>query len=268
MDNKIIYVFDWDCTITTRHHYKFIHYYRSFMNLYYNDEEYKKINDKYLLRILSKKATDGINNRSDLDVIAINKLNTEINITTHVDILNSDILTYIIELLFGIHRFFALRDMFQVLHNKNIYIYIMTLGVGNDIIKLLKILLYGRDDIFQKINIYANNISGDRGALHLYNNGIEMQVTGNTYKSDILAQFLQSNTKVFYVDDDNANNNRLMKNGYNQHSNKYYFHNTLEKNGVGLTLDDIQTICNFEFTEPPLSGGNKSNYIKLKKYLQ
>lgn len=265
MDNKIIYVFDWDCTITTRHHYIFMNDPVSFIKMYYTNEEYKKINDKYLAKT-SSIVEKGDNARGALDVLATEEL--EINtkkITTYMGILDQPILTYIVELLFGIHRFFALRDMFQVLHNKNIKIIIISNGVYNQIIKLLKILLYSRDDILAKIDIIARNISG--GYRYLYNSHEQGTTQYPNYKSDIIKNMINKHNKVFYVDDDKVDHNRLIQDGYLQNM-YYHFYDKLQKEGDGLTLDDMQYICNFNFQPLSLSGGNKSNYIKLKKYLQ
>jgi hypothetical protein len=261
MDNTINYIFNWDCIITTRRYYNFMNNYKSFKELYRDNEEYKKINNKYVSKILSI-TTSNDDDRSALDKIAINTLDTNIKIITYMDILNQPILAYIVELFFGIHRFFALQDMFRVLHNKKIKITIISKGVYKQINNLLKILLYSCDDILKNIDIILYNENYEFSYLCPYDSLYMTKLPKN--KSDIIINMITEGKKIFYVDDNKVEHDKLISGGHLQNT-QYHFYDTLKKDVVGLTLNDMQIICNFNF---PLSGGHKSNYIKLKKYLQ
>ena len=217
----VYYIFDWDCTITQRNYNYFMHDYYEFKMLYNIDEEYKTLYAKYIskIKILPNERTeDALNIQAKRK---LEELKTNSHIRTYMDILDCPILTYIVELFFGIHRFFALQDMFQVLRNKKINIIILTI---TDITPLLKILLYGYKDINSQIEIYV-----PQKIVSLLTNKLETK-----------------NNKIFYVDDFHTFD-EIIRLHHNLSPNKYMFYDKLEHNGSGLTLDDIRYICNFEF---------------------
>jgi hypothetical protein len=294
-------IFDWDCTITTRHHYFFMNNYKNrewkseipdFVTIYGADSEYNRLNV-----VLQEDIRKAYNNssvsvhRESADLIVKQILTQRHAIKTYVDILNDKFYTYIVKLFFGIPRFFALRDMFQVLYSKNIKIIILSNGIVGDIIILLKILLYGRDDIYSVIDIYAKN--KEETKRELWQNDIchptIVYTEQSIEKEVVLFTLFGQNNKILYIDDTNTYHDKFMmliatkySNGdnkvYNENMSRpflstdtggyYEFFGGLKTNQYGLTLTDIQKICNIDSLPRHQSGGNKNDYMKLKNYSQ
>lgn len=304
--HPISIVFDWDCTITKRHHYYFMNNYKNdpekndsyadgspipdFVTIYGADAEYNRLN-LYLQPDIRNADNKSSVSRESVDFIVKRKLTQGHTIKTYVDILNDKFYTYIVNLFFGIPRFFALRDMFQVLYSKNIKIIILSNGIVGDIIILLKILLYGRDDIYSVIDIYAKN--KEETKRELYQNDIRhptiMYDESSIGKEVVLFVLFGQNNRILYIDDTDEYHNKFMKliaTKYSYSDKKVYdeimlrkflstdtggyyeFFGGLKMNQYGLTLDDIRNICNIDSLPRRQSGGNKNNYMKLKNYSQ
>lgn len=284
------YFFDWDCTITQRHHHYFMEDYSNFQKLYSSDEKYILLNNRTEIKV-NKTWIDYYNNSYDF---LHNARATDIKQPAHnirdIDDKTKDILKdykknyvkqdisedyfikYIINLFFGYRRFLFLRLMFELMFYLNINIVILSLGLYENINILLKILLYDRVEIFNAIYICAHTRHDDK--LHV---SINTKVSGSyNNKSDVLEYIYNiGDTKIYYIDDDPQHNTEFVNKfgrtkilDYNK-----YMYIPLIYNGPGMPISMIIDIYNNLNTVPHILEGGKYNkikndYIKLKNYSQ
>ena len=216
--NGHLIVFDFDCTLTTKHYYYF-------MNK-------NNINHQTKLPILDTKITDTID---DLDKFRNHIRNNETSLVEKQIIID--------QFFGGDSRFQKLKDVLQTLKDRGCHIIIASRGKKEEIIALLKCV--GMLDLFNEI--YGQPTSK---TFLLFNKMNRIECKYLYYFDD---DRTENDTLINDFREDKALKKENMENNFEvsiitiltsnlSHNVEYNFFNKLEKNGNGLTIEYLDNL--------------------------
>lgn len=260
-------VFDFDCTISTRHVYRMIHSPTQFYQKNQTPPEIAKKIDKLSKKI--NKLKESVEDTSSL-----------ININFDVE---KDLMTVLVDYMFGGRERLELLTSFFKQHYEKADLYILSSGFLADVLIVLKILNW-----FD----YFHGVSGQSDEL-LYIRGNDKVLRYIESKAAFIKKELlcRDYLTIIYVDDDHRENYELIRDrefecstyhnlGYVKCEYKgiehgrvknYHFINTLVNEGNGITAQTLDIIK--RIVSQYVSGGAErtyhNKYLKYKlKYIQ